>query len=407
MSWIEKVKSKMTIITGDNVSYQPAWLHASISTKFRYKVFNFMDVKGSYVDRREREGNSYNLEIYFQGDDHLDIAQKFRESCDKSRNPWVIQHPLYDQLIVQPLSLEYGNQDGNVTKVTGTVMETLQNPPLTNLFSATPEELMETMDGVAETAANSVTEIPDPADINSMTEANNNNFKRGVKIISDPIDYEKYNNAFTTASTYINSATATPLLAMRNLIAAIQLPGQFAAQANLRLKVLFDTFDTLRNNILGLVTKSSKQIYCAQQCASISALCASAATPTSPFKTSSGVYQVIQQISARYANLQQDLDQIQSPNANEPSSYVADAELLHQLDQMVKQTLASLFTIALNAPQERIVYMEKDTNIITLTHRLYGLDSSDKKMDDLINNNAIKADEYLQILKDRKIVYYI
>lgn len=409
MSWLDKVKNGMTIVTGDDERYTPDWLNASFKTEYRHSLLEFIDVQGTYVDRRNRIGIKYNMEIYFQGADHIDIAKKFRESTDNNREPWLIEHPMYDIITVQPIALDYDNSQGNVTKITGTVIETIQNVN-SNFLGTLPIDEIEILNSqTTDLAVNSITETPGPEDVNSMAAANSNTFKKGVRIIESASgDYEAYYDAFNTAATFINSATATPLLAMNSLIRVIQMPGLFAAEVKQRIGVLTGTFDDLRQIIFGQVTVASKQIYSAQQIGSVAAMCLAAASPLpSDYKNADEVLEVLDKISGRYSQLVTDLDSLQTSNAGGPLSFVIDAELILSLDRLVKVTVTNLFTIALNSRTERTFICDQDTNWITLTHKLYGLDAIDANINELMNNNKFTLDEILQIPKGRKIVYYI
>ncbi len=102
-----------------------------------------------------------------------------------------------------------------------------------------------------------------------------------------------------------------------------------------------------------------------------------------------------------------DLDSLQTLNNGNTSSFIPDANSITKINDIVNLTISNLFNISLNAKQERSIITEEDTNIILLTHRLYGIDSNDKNIDELISENNIGLTETLQIKKGRKILYYI
>jgi hypothetical protein len=410
MSWIDQINDKMIIRTADGVEHRPDWMKASFVTEYKQTEFNFIGVRGGLVKRKKAIGVKYNLEIYFQGANHLVDAETFRRSNDNTEDPWIMQHPFYGSLIVQPTTFTYDASELNATKITGIVIETMEEPPLNN-YAAPSDEIPALKIEVTEISESVLTETPTPGDINKMSQDNSNAFRKGVPIISDAVDYEEYFNAFNTAATYIDTATATPLLAMRSTIAVLQMPEQFKASVQQRLKVLGDTFDSLRNNIFGLLNKSAKEIYTAQQAGVMAAICGSAATPlTGNFTTSSSVLEVIDLITAKYALFIEDLDMLQTTNASTPQSFVADAQLVIKINQLVNVTITNLFTIALGAQKERAIICEKDTNIIVLAHRVYGLskgDKSDKMLNKLYENNDFGLDEHLIVPKGRRIVYYV
>ena len=75
------------------------------------------------------------------------------------------------------------------------------------------------------------------------------------------------------------------------------------------------------------------------------------------------------------------------------------------LDNIVNSALGNLFDIAFDAKQERTFLVEKDNNIVTLSHEFYG--PGDDNLDLFVLQNSIGLDEYLGLKKGRKIIYYV
>lgn len=74
-----------------------------------------------------------------------------------------------------------------------------------------------------------------------------------------------------------------------------------------------------------------------------------------------------------------------------------------QLNDLVIDAIGNLQVLAFEAKQERIVYTEKDSNLILLVHRYIGLDTEDKNLDNFRKINSIKNDELFLIPKGRKL----
>lgn len=407
MSWLDKIKNGIILRTADGAEYRPLYMNASFTTEYNYTEFNFVDVGGSLVKRKKPIGRKYALELHFQGPDHLDVVKQFVSSIDNNEGPIQIEHPLYDILRVQITSLGYDDTAVNKTKVTGTVIETLED----SFFFLSRKDLDQIpilIENTQEISAESLTITIIPNDINTMQASNEAAFSKGVPIIQDATDFEDFTNAFNTAINDINTATATPLLAMNSLIAVITLPAKFEVQVEQRIGVLLDFFNTLRATIGNIISVSSKQIFSAQQSAVISAICQAAATPLSTdFRLNTQIYKAIDNITTAYSNFIVDLDSLQADNGGNPLGYVPDAQMVMNLNDLVNLTTANLFNIALSAKSERYYICDKDTNIILLTHFLYGLDDNDANIDELVANNDFGIDEYIQVEKGRKITYYI
>lgn len=414
MSWLDKIKSPFVVHTGNGHSYKPKAVVSSFSlvTEYQTAEFNFIGVAGSLVKKEQPIGVKYNFEIYFDGENHEETAEKFRVDCNDKR-PWTIEHPLYGLINVQPTQLNWDNSNGNVTKITGTVIETiLESPALVDIHAN--DQVPVLFELATEDLTLALKETPTPADINTLTEDNALAYSKGVPIINTDEQFQQYTNAFNTAQTYINTATATPLLMMRAVIAVLTLPAQVTAAVQDRMGVLIDTFNSLRENIEGLLGISSKQLYQNKNGALIAGMCIAATTPqTGDYKNSSTVLETMSQLIAARTAYIEDLDTLQNENASTPDSFVADAEALISLNELVNVTVSALFNLSLSARSERSIILEKDTNWIELAHRLYGLDPADKNINDLIDENqtpGIQANflnEYIQIKKDRRIVYYV
>ncbi len=89
-------------------------------------------------------------------------------------------------------------------------------------------------------------------------------------------------------------------------------------------------------------------------------------------------------------------------NAWQPNAIVQS-----QLYDMVVFTVANLFNLGFDSQQERVVYTEKETNLILLVHRYLGMDVNDENLERFRQINQIKMNENFKIRKGRKIVYYV
>lgn len=409
MSWLDKIQNDLIIITGDGKQYKPSWVMTGIEKEFNVTQFNYPDIKGTKVDRRKNKGRVYSLSIFFQGEDHLDQSAAFDISSDDER-PWTIQHPLYDTLTVQPLSFKVDHSDANVSKIICPVMETIvEDNPRSSFEPVDQLKLMkENMDIQLESA---LTKTPAAADGVVLQDVNEKNFKKGIAIITLPAEFEEYSNLFNAADSALTTITASPILAMRAITAALTYPYKFTENVKSRLDVLVNEFNNLRDTLAGILNTNNvagKQLYQNNQATVIASMCLAAATPLpGNYTNSTGVLSVMDTIIESHDAFLEDLDEIQTINGGKVTSYIPDAQVLITLTDIVNLTLSSLFDIALNSKMERTLYLEEDTNIVVLTHRLYGMDPFDNNMNELIENNNIGRLELLCLKKGRKIVYYI
>lgn len=405
MSWIDKVNNDFVITTGDGISYKPNWLNAQKGISFNVAEFDFPNKNGTLVKRTTSLGRRFPIEIYFQGENHLDVSNEFELSAVDPR-PWRITHPLYDNLIVQPTSLLFDNTAMNVTKITGELIETIIEDNPTSVVN--PIDNINILKvNVDEAFENTITETFKPSDVNSMSMSNAKNYKLGVPIITIPEEASNYANLFNKASSAINTAISTPLGAVRAIQAFITYPYLFTANVKSRVKLFNDQFDTLRSTIDVNSTVIAKKVYQLQGGTLLAGMALSAANPgDGEYKNSKNILDVIDSLLGASVAFYEDLDLIQSDNGGDTNSFIPDPFAIINLNFLINTVVSNLFGIAFTAKKEFSLILDSDTNVINLTHKLYTLDIADENIDELIENNNWGLDDLLQLKKGKKVIYY-
>lgn len=406
MSWIENIKSELVITTGDGKEFKPFWKPSQKVVEYNIAEFEFPNLYGTLVKRGMPKGTRFNLEIYFQGENCVEEARAFEKSSNDSR-AWIISHPYHESMIVHPASLTFDYSKYNIVTITGAVIETLtEDKPKISLSPA--DKISLDKERTDENFNNAFDATPSIKDVNTLTQNNSNIYKEGSRGIKNPIEAEAYFNAFSKANSAIANATAEPIAAMRAIQAMVNAPALFQQSVRSRISIFTNQFNQLRKIHPGITLRSTKKIYEHQGGALLSAQALAASTPiTDDYGNKINVLAVVDEIISNYNQYILDLDELQSETGGTPTSYIPDADSLNSLTQLINYTISNLFNIALNAKQERIVYIEDDSNLILLAHRFYGLKEDDSTIEELKNNNAISLNEILQIKKGRKIIYYI
>jgi len=409
MSWIDRITSGLTITTGDGQVYTPDWLNAQKAVEYNISEFNFPDVEGTLVYRGTPMGRRFPMEIYFQGENHLDTALAFEESA-KDPRPWVVSHPFYDDILVHPTSLNFDNTRYNVSKITGTLLETLSDvfPKSTQ----TPKDKIEqdqidTQDDLAEDYVSNVPE-PQAADISKLQENNTSLYNKARKAITDTVQAEEFRNLFQAANSALAAATIDPLNAIRSAQATLAYPSQFATRAQNRIATLTSSFNTLRDSLENLTRRGDKFIYETSGATVLGAMALSAATPLEgDYNNRNDVVDVIESLTGVYNQYLLDLDGLQTDNGGSEDSYIPSPKGLFHIGKLFNYTLSTLFEIAIGEAHERSVILTEKSNAIILTHRFYGLDEFDANLDQFINQNSIGLNELLEIDEGRKVIYYV
>lgn len=406
MSWIDKLTNDLIITTGDNKRYKPLWIRPTKSTEFNYSEFKFPNLSGSLVVRGNPIGRRFPLEIYFVGENHLDDAAAFESSANDKR-VWRLEHPYYGLIFVQPISIAFDNTGENVSKISIQVIETItedypkgKSDPLQSILLQKIE-----LDGLAE---RDIIAPVQAADINKMSAVNSKSYNFTTPIIELPDELMQLNDLFNKANSAITTATASPILAMRAANAVLNYPANLVTSVDNRITTLKSTFLDLRTGLSSIIGVAGKQIYQSQAASLISSMCVAAVTPLDKDYTSNKkVLQITDIIIEQYNNYMNDLDLLQSTNGGNTDSFIPSAETIIALSDLVMFSLSNLQTIALNSRVERSIITEKNTNIILLTHRFYGLDPNDDNINELFANNNWGLNHILQIPKNTKVIYYI
>jgi hypothetical protein len=408
MSWIEKFKNDLIIRTGDGNEFKVLWKNATRGKEFNVARFEFQEVDGTLVKRFRPKGMEYNIEFYFQGEFHLDDAESFDKSADDPR-AWVLSHPLYKSITVQPLRLDYENTTMNFTKVTGTVVETItEDRPKTSSNPvdkiAVDKQLMD------ETFNASFAEqvVPNTADKADMTATNKTVYDIGKKRVKLTVDAEEYFNAFRNANVAITNATAEPLDAIAQLQNVINTPARFADSTQNRLATLKLQFEALLSSAATITLSSTKRLFEHSLAANLGAMILTTSTPQDgDYRNRNDVLDVITTVLDAYNDFISAVDSLQTDNGGELESYIPDPVGMTALNNLVDFAISNLFNIAINGRQERTLILEEDSNPMNLAHRFYGLDAADESLTEFIEQNQIGINEMLIVRKGRKVIYYV
>jgi len=412
MSWIDKIKTELIITCGDGKQYKPQWINATKTKDYNIAEFEFPNVSGTLVSRKKPKGSRYELEIFFQGEDHLDMFKAFEKSADDPR-VWILSHPFYDRVIVQPLSISIDNTKYNVTSIKIPVVETITEDypkgttvPVDKIANDT-EICNETT--AVKVSSNLTVNRARPSTVNKTKKFLDKVNAAVSKFTNKLEDAQSYFNAFNNAQAAVDTLTSAPLTAIRATQSAITAPVKFQASVQQRMDVLKENLlglgSTFKNGIIYL---GDKFMFETSGSTLISAMCQTCSTPyIGDYGNRNEVIIQIDNLISNYNFYVTTIDELQTDNGGTPSSYVADFDSLQQLQLLVNYTISSLFSIALGAKQERKIILEADSNWIILAHRFYGLQLDDSTIEELMKNNNAGLNEMLQVRKNRTITYYV
>lgn len=416
MSWLDKIQKDFTITltvgnnlkTAKRVDYVPNWLNARRSVEYNIAEFNFKNQRGTLVKRGQPMGRRYALEIHFQGADNIDKATAFMADSEYPY-PWQISHPMYGALYVQPISIDIDDRDYNDSKIICSVMETLgaNTRPKINVDPVeTIKAKQLSTDITTATAYEVAVPYAEATDISAM-QTNAERFKIAATAFArTTADAVAAANAYSRALGRIESAASGTFQAIRSMQQLINLPASFANNINNRVSFLVGQFEALYDSF---TTPRQKRLYENNAGTVLTTMCTATVTniTSSDYRSRGEVLQVADYIVNAWNSYVTNLDTISTPTNDTPDSYAPNFGGIFETSVLVKYTISNLLLLAENAAQQRIYRTEKDTNVILMAYKFYGLLPDDSTIQRVIDENNICLNEILQIKKGRDLVYYV
>jgi hypothetical protein len=409
MSWIEKINTDLTVTCGDGKEYTPKWLNASRTAEYNVAEFEYTGTAGTNVHRGEAKGAKYNIELVFDGEDHLEVAEAFDKSAADKR-AWTISHPFYGAILVQPASLSYDNSVLNVTRISGTVAQTIGNAVLKAKVSA-PDKIADDKAALDQKAAQSFAEdIPaKKADVLQQIKDNVEAVYNMVSMkIADTTDASDFFNKYNELNALINETIYDAYAIATQVQELLSMPANFAQSLKDRIDMFGRQLDLFAKLIPSLEDKYAKKVFELQVMAAIGGMLLATVTNIAGAYTSrTQVLSVIDKVVKAYNNFVGWIDVLVDANGGNPLFYVTDPGPLTDLGVLVSYVVGNLFEVAQDSRQERTIILEADSDPIKLTHRFYGLDDADVNTELFISSNNLAMGELLEIGKGRKIIYYV
>ena len=403
MSWVDDIKGSIEITTGDGVVYSPLYRIKTKTVDYNISEFDFPNVDGTLVKKSMPRGSRHNFEFIFQGSDHLEVSENF-EISSKDQRPWKIYNPIYGNLVVQPISLTFDSSGLNTTIITGEFIETITDelPRITvdskvkiaNDYLTTKENLSESFNISANASDSAV-----------VSNNNSSVYALGADSVKSGPQANEYFQLFTKANTAISNFAFNASLVAQYTVDLYSYPSLFLDTVKNRLRLLLNQFEAIVNVTDNL---NEKYIYQMSGAGIIIGMVNSTINPIDGDYTSKNeVLAIINTILDTYNSYIETIDTMQSSTGSELDSFIPDYDNLNNLSNLINYATANLFNISLGAKQERTVILEKDSNIILLAHRFYGLEVDDSTIDKFIDENNIGISELLGLSKGRKVVYYV
>ena len=404
MSWRDDLSTiPFEIVTGDSKVWRPL-LSQSYEKNIEYSgvQYEFINRVGSLFARRLPKGRTYPLEFSFTGGDNVKVANAFELSARDYR-AWRVTHPFYGRMQVQPLSMKMVSNGLNSTAISCQVVESVdaKQPLAYPDYKDAIEQKLELLQTIIYEFGNI-----EPLSANELQVMTNTVSKLGKmveRIVKLESEYKQYREALNKALNEIDNAMAMTVGFIKAAQQLINLPASIASDIGTRFNMLKEALNSLKDNIEGIISGAyfKKLFYNLIGATVVSAMAKAVITQNSgDFETKADVEAYVNKLLAEYD------DFLETLYGLEDEDFIPDHDVVLALHTLMCETVGSLYQVMFEAKQERVIYTERETNIIILAHRLYGL-ASDENIAKIKNTNKIGLSEILNIKKDRPIKYYV
>ena len=389
MSWKDNIENiELTIITGDNEIFKPLYTTSSQDIEFNVSEFNFIELEGTLVTRKKVKSQKIPLNIIFQGDDHIDIAEKFLQSSKDPRY-WTITHPVIGEIYGHPASINKINDDLNTVVFNIDFWETIL-PGQIKSAKVYPLELIESKNfELIEFGSLNLIPYQKP-ELKSLVAK----IQSRYDVLIDKTNIDKYKGFIADAMSGIDKLLSEPQKAIRNISNLIQFPAYIQGAIKIRVNIVKAILD----DILEILPKN-KMVYSIFGGAVVAAISQIILKPgENYFITRSQVREQFNILSETYDLFLNEVDD---------GNFQQDFQEAITLNEIVINTLYYLYDVSFDAKQERFDIVESDTNLILLTHKYMGLDFEDKNLNTFRELNGIKNKNLFIVKKGRKITYLV
>lgn len=408
MSWQDKIKNSVfSIETGDGKRYFPEWKPQEIKKDFNTSIYEFIEVEGSFIDRKKRKSNSLSLVFWFQGEDNIDLADSFYQSADDERY-WILNHPYYGIINGQPLSITRNDESYNSTMFSVDFWETIEEGSPKRKRAVREAVFLKSSGVKIESPKIYASKVDIKTKDVNLAKNVSTKISSDISKLVDSSNFSEFQKLKTDSFNSLDDLTLDPIKGITSVISMISAPSSFLVSITTRLDLYVAVFDSVKSLLLLDNGRNSKAYFEAVASAVLAAMTESVTTPsTSDYIVRNDVLEASEIINNTYEEYISVLENSYIPESDVSNSFHASAGLQNQVQSMVLEATSNLFNLAFEAKQERLVVLEKDSNLILLTHKYMGLDSEDKNLETFREINKIRNKKLFRIPKGTVIKYLV
>jgi hypothetical protein len=407
MSWIDQIENRaFSITTGDGRVYTPLLRVSETNKEFNTSVFDFINKEGSLIDRKKVKARKFPLTFYFQGADNIKMADEFDHSANDPR-AWNVVHPFYGSIVGQPLSLSRNDSSFNVTEINVDFWETItdvlpkQGVSIPDIISAKQIDFKV----IAPVDYANKVDLK-PADV-TRVKTISEQLTGTISSALDAASYNDFQQLKNEMATKVDNLITSPVAAIQSIMDVIEMPGKLNTSTLLRIELAQAVYANVKA-ILAKFNSNNKAYFEVNGGAAIISMANIVIRPDiGDFVTRSELQLIADSLINLYTDYRTTVDNSYVKDVDVTNRFSASAQIQNLVRDTVVSTVNGLIGQALNAKQERVVLLEKDSNLILLTHKYMGLDTSDENLTRFRKINNIKNKKLFSIKKGTPIRYYV
>lgn len=344
--------------------------------------------------------------LFWQGHNHLSQTKRFIDANEKHDEPWLINHPYYGEIRVQPYRMKVDNRKFNISVISVAVTETIRRDGLTYQDPSIPKikAVKAQLDVVNLERYELALFDVDATDVDALTDSVDQIEEAGKRPIFLSEEITEFKNVVSKAQNAATNMISDVESAISRTQELINYP--FTVISDFKTKILTakDMFDKLVNsveNILG-ISDNERARLTGQTSAIVSsgAIAAISNLDIAPYDNALEVQDTIDLLSDLRDSYIQLLDDITTDTS------FPDPDVVTGVEFVIDEAISNLTEIAFNSAQEFSIFTDGNDNVIELAHRFYGAENDDSNIDKLILTNQIGLNEILSIPAERVIKYY-
>lgn len=403
--WQEKNSRDIIITTGDGVVFNCIWNYASKNLEFNHTIYDFINKKKSFVDRRNPKSRVFNLAFYFQGEDHIETSEKFEKSSEDKRY-WVVNHPLYGILYGQPISIGFSNEYLNITSITVEFVETITDEAGITVLENSVDNQEQNYNELSNFAAQSFSRTEITSDIKKSFVQNMFDTYSKYRSIYHNENIQDFQIKVRNISNAVDNVIAYPYNFVKDLYAFIGYIASVRTNISIKISTCIQIYEDLK--ALPKVTQSEKKYFETFGSSILGTMSLSLlnSKDTSSL-TRKQLSEINNTVTSVYADYFNELESLEVNLEGFNDNFILDFNTQNSLHSLLVSSVYQLMNLMYDAQQERTISLNQDSNIVLLAHRYLGLDENDENIETFRNINNFRNDKIFIIKKGTQIKYYI